>query len=73
MLSHPREGISTAIGVGVGVTALAALSARNSNDFYRNMDIGSIAAALAIQLPHSRQAESEADQIGLELAARAGS
>jgi predicted Zn-dependent protease len=72
LLSHPREGISTAIGVGVGVTALAALTAHNSNDFYRNMDIGSIAAALAIQLPHSRQAESEADQIGLELAARAG-
>jgi Zn-dependent protease with chaperone function len=72
LASHPREGISTAIGVGVGVTALAALTARNSNDFYRNLDIGSIAAALAIQLPHSREAESEADQIGIELAARAG-
>jgi len=72
LASHPREGISTAIGVGVGVTALAALTSNNSNDFYRNLDIGSIAAALAIQLPHSREAESEADQIGIELAARAG-
>jgi len=54
------------------VTALAALTSSNSNDFYRNLDIGSIAATLAIQLPHSRAAESEADQIGIELAARAG-
>jgi len=72
LASHPREGISTAIGVGVGMTALAALTARNSDEFNRNMNIGAIAAALAIQLPHSRLAESEADQIGIELAARAG-
>ena len=31
-----------------------------------------LAAALAIQLPNSRDGESEADQIGIELAARAG-
>jgi predicted Zn-dependent protease len=31
-----------------------------------------LAAVLAIQLPNSRQGESEADQIGIELAARAG-
>src|SRR5213075_2877354 len=30
------------------------------------------AAALAIQLPNSRESESEADQVGIELAARAG-
>lgn len=32
----------------------------------------SLAAVLAIQLPNSREAESEADRIGIELAARAG-
>jgi len=32
----------------------------------------SLAAALAIQLPNSRASESEADVIGMELAARAG-
>ena len=31
-----------------------------------------MAAALAVQRPNSRAAESEADQIGIELAARAG-
>jgi len=30
------------------------------------------AAVYAIQLPNSRESESEADQIGIELAARAG-
>jgi predicted Zn-dependent protease len=32
----------------------------------------STAAAVAVQLPNSRQQESEADRIGIELAARAG-
>jgi hypothetical protein len=36
------------------------------------MQIATTAAALAITLPNSRTAESEADQIGIELAARAG-
>jgi len=72
LVSHPRERMSVAIGVGLGVTALAALTARDSNDFGRNLEIGSTAAALAITLPNSREAESEADQIGIELAARAG-
>jgi len=72
LVSHPREQMSVAIGVGLGITAAAALTARNSDDFNRNMQIGSIAAALAITLPHSREGESEADQIGIELAARAG-
>jgi len=31
-----------------------------------------LAAVLAIQLPNSRNSEAEADQIGIELAARAG-
>lgn len=33
---------------------------------------GSVAATLAIQLPNSRTAETEADRIGIELAAKAG-
>lgn len=32
----------------------------------------SLAAALAVQMPNSRAAESEADRIGIELAAKAG-
>jgi len=72
LVSHPRERMSVAIGVGLGATLAAALTARDSNDFGRNMQIASTAAALAITLPNSREAESEADQIGIELAARAG-
>jgi len=72
LVSHPRERMSVAIGVGIGVTALAVATARDSSDFDRNMQIASVAATLAISLPNSREAESEADQIGIELAARAG-
>ena len=36
------------------------------------MSATAVAAQLAIQLPNSRGAESEADQIGLEIAAKAG-
>jgi len=72
LVSHTRERMSVAIGVGLGVTAAAAVTARDSRDFDRNMQIAAIAAGLAITLPNSREAESEADQIGIELAARAG-
>ena len=36
------------------------------------VDAAALAAALAVQKPNSRAAESEADRIGIELAARAG-
>ncbi|MDX1374597.1 MAG: M48 family metallopeptidase [Burkholderiales bacterium] len=72
VVSHPRERMSVAIGVGVGATVAAAVLSGDSRDFDRNAQIAAIAAALAITLPNSREAESEADQIGIELAARAG-
>jgi predicted Zn-dependent protease len=40
--------------------------------FGREAGLGAMAAELAIQRPMSREAETEADQIGIELAARAG-
>jgi len=36
------------------------------------MSTAGLAAVLAIQMPNSRTAESEADEIGIELAAKAG-
>lgn len=76
LASHTREKMSVAMTVGVGTALLAALaSSRNSNDpyaFQRTQDTAAMAAALAITLPNSRDAETEADQIGIELAARAG-
>ena len=72
LVSHTRERMSVAIGVGLGITAAAAVSSRDSQDFNRNFQLAALAAGLAITLPNSRDAESEADQIGIELAARAG-
>lgn len=72
LVSHTRERMSVAIGVGLGVTAVAAVAARDSRDFDRNLQLATLAAGLAITLPNSREAETEADQIGIELAARAG-
>jgi len=76
LASHTREKMSVAMTVGVGTALLAAVaSSRNSNDpgaFGRTQDTVALAAALAITLPNSRDAETEADQIGIELAARAG-
>ena len=72
LVSHPRERMSVAIGVGIGATVAAAVLSGDSREFDRNAQIAAVAAALAITLPNSREAESEADQIGIELAARAG-
>lgn len=76
LASHTREKMSVAMTASVGATLLAvALTARNSNDpnaFPAAQNTAALAAALAITLPNSRDAESEADQIGIELAARAG-
>jgi Zn-dependent protease with chaperone function len=76
LASHTREKMSVAMTVGVGSALLAvALTARNSGDrnaYPAAQNSVALAAALAITLPNSRDAETEADQIGIELAARAG-
>jgi hypothetical protein len=55
-----------------GTIAAAAVSSRTGGGFETNNQLAQMAAALAIQLPNSREGELEADQIGIELAARAG-
>ena len=73
LASHTREKMSVGLASMVGTLALAALSSRGEGDrFGRHADNLSLAAALAVTLPNSRGAETEADQIGIELAARAG-
>ncbi len=76
LASHTREKMSVAMTVGVGSALLAvALAGRNSNNssaYPAAQNTVAVAAALAITLPNSRDAETEADQIGIELAARAG-
>lgn len=68
--NHSAEKMSVAMTAQIGVTIFAALgSSRNRDLRYGG---GAIAAAAIVTLPNSRSAETEADRIGIELAARAG-
>jgi predicted Zn-dependent protease len=65
LLGHGRERMSRAMATQVGVQLGAVLTGVNVN-------IMAAAANVALTLPNSREAESEADRYGIELAARAG-
>jgi len=68
---HTAEKMSVALASQIGLSTVAVVagdSARSS----ATLAGAALAAGLAIQLPNSRQAETEADRIGIELAARAG-
>jgi predicted Zn-dependent protease len=71
LAKHTAERMSRAIAMQVGLGALA-VTQRDSQ--YANLTLtGTQAAAIvALELPNSRTAESEADRIGIELAAKAG-
>jgi len=67
LANHTAEKMSVAMASSLGVAAIA-IATDN-----RKAALGAAAAAsLAVTLPNSRAAESEADRIGIELAARAG-
>jgi len=68
LANHTAERMSVALATNVGVALAGVLS----DDAQKTMSQAALAAALAIQLPNSRAAESEADEIGIELAAKAG-
>jgi Zn-dependent protease with chaperone function len=73
LASHTREKMSVSMATGIGATVLAALvSSRSNTSFGATQNAAMLAAGVAITLPNSREAETEADQIGIELAARAG-
>jgi predicted Zn-dependent protease len=69
LANHTAERMSVALATQAGV-ALAGAVAEDRPEAAQNA--AAIAAQLAIQLPNSRSAESEADEIGIELAAKAG-
>lgn len=67
LANHTAERMSVAMATNLGVAAIGVLSDRQEA-----MSAAALAASLAIQLPNSRSSESEADRIGIEIAARAG-
>src|SRR5688572_27931838 len=70
LADHTRERMSIAMTTNVATqVAAVAISSREQGLALQGAQL---AAVLAIQLPNSREGESEADQIGIELAARAG-
>ncbi|MCU0976171.1 MAG: M48 family metallopeptidase [Steroidobacteraceae bacterium] len=68
LANHTAERMSIAMASQIGVIAVGVASDQPG----RNMALAATAAQLAILLPNSRTAETEADRIGIELAARAG-
>jgi len=62
---HGREQASQQMVEQLGVGVLAAITGVNAN-------LAQTVADVTISLPHSRQQETEADRIGVELMARAG-
>jgi predicted Zn-dependent protease len=68
LANHTAEQMSRAMATTLGVVAIGAMSDKPGIA----MGGAAMAAKLALDLPNSRTAEAEADQIGMELATRAG-
>jgi len=65
---HGRERASQAMAEAMALGILGALAGMSSN----SMDLTQIVLNVTLDLPNSRAHETEADRIGVELAARAG-
>lgn len=68
LANHTAERMSVAMATSLGLGVISAAS----NKPEQTAALGALAATLAIELPNSRTSESEADRIGIELAAKAG-
>ncbi len=71
LANHTQERMSIAMTSQVGLE-LAAIALGGRQGAGLGLTGAQLAAVYAIQLPNSRESESEADRIGIELAARAG-
>ena len=71
LANHTAEKMSVAMASQLGLMGIA-VAAGGSRYQGAVLSGSALAAALAINLPNSRTAETEADRLGIELAARAG-
>jgi predicted Zn-dependent protease len=69
LANHTAEKMSVAMATNIGIAAAGVLADDNAGAV---MGATALAAQFAIGLPNSRTAESEADEIGIEIAAKAG-
>lgn len=68
LANHTAERMSRAMATTLGVIAVGVVA----DNHVAALGGAAVAAKLALELPNSRTAESEADEIGIELATRAG-
>jgi predicted Zn-dependent protease len=69
LANHTAEKMSVAMATQAGVAAAGIFGGDNAGLV---MGAAAMAAQYAVQLPNSRTAETEADEIGIEIAAKAG-
>jgi predicted Zn-dependent protease len=69
LANHTAEKMSVAMATQAGVAAAGLFGGDNAGLV---MGAAAMAAQYAVQLPNSRTAETEADEIGIQLAAKAG-
>lgn len=69
LANHTAERMSVAMATSLGVLAVGAVVENHRNTALVG---AALAAKLAIELPNSRASETEADRMGIELAAKAG-
>jgi len=69
LANHTAERMSVAMATQAGVAVAGVFSDDNAGAV---MGAAALAAQYAVQLPNSRTAETEADEIGIEIAAKAG-